>query len=299
LPKKERDRYNNLILLCPTHHTDIDKNSDDWPVDKLHIVKKDHENWVSEQLSAGNISVSKIDNTEFLQRRFDDWIELSRDHVAIVLSLTPLRVSGDQIDTMEEATIKALEKATIPGKPIQQVSPNHTRPSEFGIVNEMFYDLPDRFGHSDHIFKNGHCEFFHELGQDVNTLTSEMKEAIHDIRGANRAIRYVEITEAVDSGLTWVETLWKDILPYEYLLFQCQILNTKNTTLFSCKPPFSGPLFGHPTRSQHLKYEDILQKDHDQELLAEQVLKWFSSCYGLVLPRKIDDNGKYMSPERM
>jgi hypothetical protein len=46
----ERNSYHNLILLCPNHHTEIDKNEADWPVEKLHYVKSVHELWVRETL---------------------------------------------------------------------------------------------------------------------------------------------------------------------------------------------------------------------------------------------------------
>ncbi|OYT94111.1 MAG: hypothetical protein CFE43_00510 [Burkholderiales bacterium PBB3] len=51
LTSEERDSYHNLILLCPNHHTEIDKNEVGWPVDKLHQVKSVHELWVTETLS--------------------------------------------------------------------------------------------------------------------------------------------------------------------------------------------------------------------------------------------------------
>lgn len=47
----ERDTYDNLILLCPTHHTCIDKVPGDYPVEKLHLIKSRHERWVQTQLS--------------------------------------------------------------------------------------------------------------------------------------------------------------------------------------------------------------------------------------------------------
>lgn len=90
LTLQERDKYSNLILLCPTHHSEIDKNYKNWSIDKLHRIKTKHEVWISEQLSSGNISVTKIDNSYFLQSRFSMWQELSRDYISIVLSLTPL-----------------------------------------------------------------------------------------------------------------------------------------------------------------------------------------------------------------
>lgn len=50
LTLEERNSYHNLILLCPTHHTEIDKNEADWPVEKLYLRKSTHELWVKETL---------------------------------------------------------------------------------------------------------------------------------------------------------------------------------------------------------------------------------------------------------
>jgi len=43
-PTELIDAYENLILLCPTHHTVIDKdNGDGWPTDAVLQMKRDHE----------------------------------------------------------------------------------------------------------------------------------------------------------------------------------------------------------------------------------------------------------------
>jgi hypothetical protein len=47
----ERNSYFNLILLCPTHHTMIDSNESDFPVERLHLMKDTHELWVQESLA--------------------------------------------------------------------------------------------------------------------------------------------------------------------------------------------------------------------------------------------------------
>lgn len=47
----ERNSYANIILLCPTHHTIIDKDISSWPVEKLHLKKSNHELWVQNTLS--------------------------------------------------------------------------------------------------------------------------------------------------------------------------------------------------------------------------------------------------------
>jgi len=43
LALSDRDEYNNIILLCPTCHTKIDKNPDIYGVETLHNWKIDHE----------------------------------------------------------------------------------------------------------------------------------------------------------------------------------------------------------------------------------------------------------------
>ncbi|MEK7850262.1 MAG: HNH endonuclease signature motif containing protein, partial [Deltaproteobacteria bacterium] len=51
LSVSERDSYHNLILLCPNHHTLVDKNPQDYPIEKLHMIKAQHEYWVESTLS--------------------------------------------------------------------------------------------------------------------------------------------------------------------------------------------------------------------------------------------------------
>ncbi len=50
LNEKERASYRNLILLCPTHHSIIDKAPEDYPIERLHMIKQEHEDWVRESL---------------------------------------------------------------------------------------------------------------------------------------------------------------------------------------------------------------------------------------------------------
>ena len=49
-PEDKLDKYENLILLCPTHHAVIDSEESRWPVKKLLKCKRDHETWVRQAL---------------------------------------------------------------------------------------------------------------------------------------------------------------------------------------------------------------------------------------------------------
>lgn len=50
LPKADRDRYENLILLCPSDHTLVDKQDSTYKVEDLRGWKRNHEKWVFERL---------------------------------------------------------------------------------------------------------------------------------------------------------------------------------------------------------------------------------------------------------
>ncbi len=298
LDSTERDTYKNLILLCPTHHTNIDKNYQDWSVERLLKIKTDHEAWVSEQLNTGNINISKIDNAKFLESRQFAWQELSRNHVTIAISLTPLRISSDNINAMDANIQESLNEARLRiTMPAERVNAYDTRPTESGILNEKFPQLPERKGHSFQIFNSGHCEYFRELGYDIDRITEVSRERNADTNGATYVIHYIHIAEIIDAGINWLNLLWDNVLPFEYMDFRVTILNSKGTTLFSYEDDWGGSVFGHPTRSGKLEYSDVVTKGDDFELLSLQVLQWLSNCYGLVLEKKHDDNGKYIRPD--
>src|SRR5947207_3448335 len=48
MPVEERNRYENLILLCEAHHTLVDTQAATYPVEKLLQMKYDHEAVIAE-----------------------------------------------------------------------------------------------------------------------------------------------------------------------------------------------------------------------------------------------------------
>jgi hypothetical protein len=45
-----RDAYENLVLLCDTHHSQVDKQPNTYTVDDLRRWKREHERWVADRL---------------------------------------------------------------------------------------------------------------------------------------------------------------------------------------------------------------------------------------------------------
>jgi hypothetical protein len=66
---KDRDSYENRVLLCPTHHIEIDKDPNLYTVEKLLEIKTNHEAWVKESLRKEEISITFVEleaTTQFL-----------------------------------------------------------------------------------------------------------------------------------------------------------------------------------------------------------------------------------------
>ena len=74
----ERDSYNNLILLCPTHHTLIDKseNEETYSVEFLHEMKIEHESNISNRLNVekySDIEQLKDQISIYLAENYQAW----------------------------------------------------------------------------------------------------------------------------------------------------------------------------------------------------------------------------------
>lgn len=50
LTESQRDEFENLIILCPTCHTLVDKNAEEFPVDLLSRWKNEHQSTIKNAL---------------------------------------------------------------------------------------------------------------------------------------------------------------------------------------------------------------------------------------------------------
>lgn len=74
LTSGERDSYDNLILLCKNHHKIIDDQPNKYTVDFLHKIKKEHVEWVNQNLK---IDKNKQKDVEIYAAYVDEWGKLA------------------------------------------------------------------------------------------------------------------------------------------------------------------------------------------------------------------------------
>ncbi len=74
LTPEQRDKYNNLVLLCSVHHKKIDDQPNHYTVDKILDFKKNHEDWIKSSLS---VDIQKQRDDEIYSTYLDKIIELA------------------------------------------------------------------------------------------------------------------------------------------------------------------------------------------------------------------------------
>ncbi len=73
IPIKQRNSYENLILLCRVHHKIVDSQPEKYSVDYLIRLKKEHEIWVKSQLK---FNKKKQIDDEYYADIIDEWHNL-------------------------------------------------------------------------------------------------------------------------------------------------------------------------------------------------------------------------------
>jgi len=99
IPSEARNRYGNLILLCPNHHEEIDADIERFTSDGLRQMKSHHEERIARQLAVGKTWQEELSTLEYINvpRVILDPASrgiLSDDEVERLLGLTTLRDQG-------------------------------------------------------------------------------------------------------------------------------------------------------------------------------------------------------------
>jgi len=301
LPLEERDDYSNLILLCPNHHSKIDKIPDEWPALKLQKIKNDHEKWVSEKLENGVISFKTIDNSDYIEKMYNSWSSFSNSQIWVVTSLTPLRVDDDSVNPLDNEIIETLNNTRLPGGGFWEPDLNKydTRPDENGITNIRTKNLNEGDGHKISIFRNGHCEFLFCLEGSVNSITASSKEKYPERVGSSRIIRYTHFAMVIVKQLEALKNIWNRCLKFKNMTLTTSILNIRNCMLYSRERDPRGDLLGYPVRTDRLQYSFVVDRNIQLDQLKEIILKRFTNYFGLVLHKIVDSDGKFVRPEKL
>ena len=302
LPISKRDDYSNLILLCPNHHSEIDKCIDSWPVSEIKQKKEEHEKWVSEKLERGDLSFQQVDNSQFIEATHNVWKSFAEQKVWVVSSITPLSVNDDSIDPLDDKIIETLNNLQMPkdgGFWEDYMNRYDTRPDENGITNIRLKNMSEGDGHKVSIYRNGHSEFLFCMEGSVNNITKYAVDKEPDVVRSSRIIRYTHLAEVITKEVKALYEIWAKCLQFKNMTLTISILNTGNLLLFSREGDSRGALYGYPVQSDKLNYSIIIDKNDQHKTLTEIILKRFVNNFGLVLHELYNAKNEFIRPEKI
>jgi hypothetical protein len=146
LPLDQRDKYDNLILLCSIHHKIVDDQELEYSVEKLHKFKADHERWVKENLS---IDTQKQKDDELYASYIDKFVHFTDLHNWN--NWTSWILGASEIFPKQFELLKAL-----PDYIVSRIWPNRYPELESALINfkkvvndlmKVYYEYPEERRH--------------------------------------------------------------------------------------------------------------------------------------------------------
>ena len=292
MPRKERDKYPNLIPLCANHHTEIDKVLEEWSVDRLHEVKKGHEQWVTEQLSAGSLSIPIMSNTNYLAGRVDSWRAQYGKNSFVALSLTPLEIVEDVVDPVNQPTAALMIDVPVIGSNTGTRTQEHlVCPDSEGLRVVSRDQIEEGWRFHLLITRTGHCEVVVELQTDQNQTATRIKGHLTHLNTPDAVIRYPLLHAALYKGLDWLVKVYTSVLPFNDMTFSCLLAGVRGSNLLTQSG--NETILGKENSAEDVRFSTILSRDANQDEVLHNVLSRLCQAYGMVLP---DDLGPRDDP---
>lgn len=193
LSTKERNSYHNLILLCPTHHTEIDENEEDWPVERLHIKKSEHELWVKENLSS-EIDLIKVANDTAVASLIDAAVELCKLDEWQAWTSWALSPDPKWNTDMPDSIFKFREKVLSmiwPAECVELKMAANVLSGKLNIAAQTFADNSEKHGDKLYPFKFYKAAGWNEnYDADLKKYTDWVEDCHNLIRDATKAANW-------------------------------------------------------------------------------------------------------------
>lgn len=156
LTPDERNRYENLILLCNTHHQLIDSQPQTYPVERLRAMKEDHESRIEKLLARYGNAPSIREDVPYVEETIHSNLlpvvsmppfvfgvpcEL-RSEREVTEELAPLRAGEMAPFILREGMLWVFQDLVDPGNPFRNLARGLSRER---YTSEEWWQDPDRF----------------------------------------------------------------------------------------------------------------------------------------------------------
>lgn len=301
LPIDKRDEYDNLIILCPTDHRRVDDSPEEWSVEKLKRIKAEHELWVTTQLSENGIKIDNLDGLVFIANRISEFKKNSDSRLWLHTSLTPLIMSDETINPLNQAFVDAIHNTRLPELHVVNEIPNihYTRPNRFGVENEDLRELGKGIGHRIEIHRSGHTEIsicLEYMGEYISSLYRNRPQFSLD---SKRIIHYNNLAEILVHETSFLSQIWSALLPFFNMVMSVTLTCTESTALIYDPRHRSAPRIGKTVRHPHFDTSRVFERGVSSDELLHFGLQRIVESYGWILPILRESDGELALPKSL
>lgn len=311
LPQDKRDRYSNLILLCPNHHTEIDRDTTTWTVTRLQDAKHQHERWVQDQLDRGLLTPRADDVAPFREARVREWATRG-DHAWAFSALTPLELTEDALDVVAPHVVTKFQGLSLPPPlhaPIgSSVNAYFVEPTMNGLAVEDFRRLADGVGYRIELYRSGHCEIAVCLDAwlDAVESLSELDTRVYQSAASNehrlqqgaRLLLYEQWAEIAAWSMDTLLSIWEDLdLPFQDAILTAAVAVQPSTCLIAARGQTTR--VGRPSEHDVILHSLVGQRGDDGDATSWQLIARLVQMFGMVLPALRDDRGRLELPRKL
>lgn len=308
LRAEERDAYTNLILLCPTHHREIDAKPEEWTSDSLSNRKAEHERWAEEMLERGTLLPTLVDSKDFRDERIAQWA-LDAAHSWAVAFLTPLEIVEETVDPLVTGAREILISSELPS-PLRQAmgvvgfNSYYLEPSAAGMVVENSSEIGKGLGYRFELYRCGHVEyaialdfllFPFDAGELGPRVLADMGDLGNRRAKCTRRLPYRSWAPIVFSQISLLLQLWEGAdLPFRNMVLTYALTSVQGVCVFAENDRQA--IVGRPVEGKQLSFSVIVEKGQGAEGIAEVMLGRLVNFFGLVPPSLRSTHGGFRSP---
>ncbi|MCW5879699.1 MAG: HNH endonuclease [Anaerolineae bacterium] len=302
----ERDAYNNLILLCPTHHTEIDRDVVGYGIERLQQIKREHEYWVDDQIERGLIKPYAQDVEAFRDERLAYWRDTAPRSWCYV-AITPLTLTKDAIDPVSVRVRDHLARVTLPSElrlGSSSINQYHIEPSSNGIVVEDFRRINEGVGYRIEVFRTGHAEISICLRRPIEWASDGLRapssehllsSGRHRLQRPEGLLSYFYLAVATSFQVATLLSAWRDLaLPFRDMIYTVAVVT--NARLGLHVHLSSEDFIGRPLETQGASFETVINVVDSPDDVHFIALQRLTNAFGLVLPALRDANGRFAMP---
>ena len=172
LTPEQRDRYDNLILLCSIHHKLIDDQPNFYSIEKLKEIKKTHENWIKSSLI---VDYQKQRDDEIYSTYLDKIIALAnvenwKAWTSYLYGGGHARMDKDQYDNLRALVVYILSRVWSGRYPQLEASIQNLK----NVTNDFLKVFDE---HAEEVGNNG---IWTKKFYKINEWNKELYEKLHE-----------------------------------------------------------------------------------------------------------------------